>query len=80
MPIKSITDISHNKTQIYIKGDDAGPVCVKLLQTLKGVQLGKISDQWGWCDRVAKPENFVRRNHTQNGLNGVHEKGVDELP
>ena len=80
MPIKSITNTAHNKTQVYITGDDAGPVCVKLLQTLKGVQLGKIPDQWGWCDHVAKPENFVRRNKTQNGVNGVHNESVDELP
>jgi branched-chain amino acid aminotransferase len=78
VPIKSITSTLYNKTQTYIEGDDAGPVCIKLLSTLKGVQLGKVPDQWGWCDRVQEPANFLRRNESQNGR--IHDESVDELP
>jgi branched-chain amino acid aminotransferase len=77
VPIKSITSVSHNKTQSYIEDDNPGPIVMKLLSTLKGVQSGKVKDQWGWLDRVAKPDNYFKRNDTRNG---VHEESIDELP
>jgi len=77
VPIKSITSTSNNKTFTYISGDDAGPVCIKLLTTLKGIQQGKIKDTLGWSDQVPKPENYVTKNSTSNGVDG---ENVDQLP
>jgi branched-chain amino acid aminotransferase len=54
VPIKSITRKSDNKTTSYIAEDseEPGPVVVKLLATLKGIQAGKIEDTFGWNSKV----------------------------
>ncbi|KAH8815425.1 aminotransferase [Xylogone sp. PMI_703] len=54
VPIKSITRNSTNDTFSYIPEDsqDPGPVCIKLLETLKGIQAGKIPDNFGWTSKV----------------------------
>ncbi|KAK3677637.1 hypothetical protein LTR78_002487 [Recurvomyces mirabilis] len=53
VPIKSITMRSRNDTFKYNGGsEEAGPVVVKLLAQLKGIQAGKVKDEFGWCDRV----------------------------
>lgn len=79
VPIRSITSISQNQTQTYIEGEEAGPIVIKLLSTLKGIQLGKIEDKFGWTHPVPKPTGFLRRN-AENGSNGTHKESVDELP
>ncbi|CCF47737.1 hypothetical protein CH063_16007, partial [Colletotrichum higginsianum] len=28
--------------------DEAGDICLRLLSTLKGIQLGKLKDEFGW--------------------------------
>ena len=33
-------------------GDEPGPAIVKLLAQLKGIQSGKVKDQFGWCESV----------------------------
>ena len=33
-------------------GDEPGPVVVKLLTQLQAIQLGKVKDQFGWCEPV----------------------------
>jgi branched-chain amino acid aminotransferase len=75
VPIKSITCESRNDVISYIKedSDEPGEACVKLLTTLKGVQLGKIEDQWGWLDRVQAPKAAA-----SNGLNGSKDS-VDSM-
>lgn len=35
-------------TYIPESQEDAGSICLKLLSTLKGIQLGKLEDQFGW--------------------------------
>lgn len=32
--------------------EDAGPACLRLLGQLKGIQSGKVADEFGWCCRV----------------------------
>ena len=56
VPIKSITRNSTNDTFSYIAEDseEPGPICVKLLSTLKGIQAGKIKDTFGWNHKVEK--------------------------
>lgn len=36
--------------------EDAGPVCIKLLTQLKGIQLGKVEDKFGWCFPVSEAD------------------------
>jgi len=33
--------------------EDAGPLCLRLLTHLKGIQLGKLQDEFGWCRQVS---------------------------
>jgi branched-chain amino acid aminotransferase len=51
-----------------------GPVCVKLLDTLRGIQQGKIEDKFGFLYPVDKPAQWG-----QNQSNGSKDKTVDEL-
>lgn len=58
VPIRSITMRSRGDRLTYEAGDDGqsgGEVCAKLLQTLKGIQAGKIEDQFGWNFTVERP-------------------------
>jgi hypothetical protein len=50
---------------------------MKLLTTLKAVQLGKIQDKWGWLDRVPDPSKLKMKHEQQNGINGSN---VNLLP
>lgn len=79
VPIKSITMESKGDKFEYQNGsDEPGPVCVKLLTTLKGIQLGKIKDEFGWLDRVEKPEGYVNGSAGNGDANG--DDNVDRLP
>lgn len=79
VPIKSITMESKGDKFEYQNGsDEPGPVCVKLLTMLKGIQLGKIKDEFGWLDRVEKPEGYVNGSAGNGDVNG--DDNVDRLP
>jgi len=63
VPIKSITMKSRNDRFEYPVNEnlDPGPVCTKLLTTLKGIQQGKVKDQFGWNSIVtAPPPGFAK--------------------
>lgn len=78
VPIKSITLESNGDKFEYPVNEklDPGPVCSQLLTTLKGIQQGKVKDQFGWNFKVTEaPAEFLKA--TLNG--GVH-GAVDELP
>ncbi|KAK4992672.1 hypothetical protein LTR50_001006 [Elasticomyces elasticus] len=85
VPIKSITMRSRNDEFKYHGGDgEPGPVVIKLLSTLKGIQRGKIKDTFGWLDPVeqARPSDYSVRGGRDTGTgrtNGV-DGTVDELP
>lgn len=36
--------------------EDAGPICLRLLTQLKGIQLGKVKDEFGWCFPVTEAD------------------------
>ncbi|KAL4890005.1 aminotransferase [Aspergillus ambiguus] len=58
VPIRSVTMHSKNDRFTFAAGDDGqsgGEVCVKLLQALKGIQSGKLEDQFGWNVLVEEP-------------------------
>lgn len=78
VPIKSITCRSKGDKFTYLSDPDMpGPVCVRLLEALRGVQLGKVPDQWGWLDEVEEPID-LKKKPTQS--NGVDQSTVDFLP
>jgi branched-chain amino acid aminotransferase len=80
VPIRSITCRSKGDKFTYLTGEDAGPFCVKLLTTLKGVQQGKIADQWGWLEKVPEPDASTYKKRNADAQNGVNGKNVDALP
>ncbi|CAL3961979.1 unnamed protein product [Diplocarpon coronariae] len=80
VPIRSVTRNSRNQTTIYIasSSEEPGPVCVKLLTTLKGIQRGKIKDTFGWNSKVEKVgAQKYSVGETTTGTNGGN---VDKLP
>ena len=75
VPIKSISLKSKGEKFEYGGGpEEPGEVCLNLLTTLKGIQMGKVEDRFGWCLEVRQPKNDERE------VNGVNGKAVDELP
>lgn len=80
VPIKSITRNSRNETFTYIVDDDEepGPICMKLLTTLKGIQMGKIKDTFGWNLKVEEVD--AQKYATGERTNGVSGDSVDKLP
>ena len=84
VPIKSITMESRGDRFEYPvnKELDPGPVCMKLLTTLKGIQMGKVDDTFGWNHVVTQaPKGFGEAGHETNGvLNGEKLETVDALP
>ena len=80
VPIRSITRVSDNKISSYIPelSEEPGPVCLKLLTTLKGIQLGKIKDTFGWNSKVEEVD--IKKYATGEQTNGVSGDNVDQLP
>ncbi|KIW30646.1 branched-chain amino acid aminotransferase [Cladophialophora immunda] len=78
VPIKSITMKSKGDKFEYPVNEklDPGPVCAQLLSTLKGIQMGKVKDQFGWNMKVTEPPKEFLKAATNGGVHG----GVDELP
>lgn len=76
VPIKSITMQSKGDKFEYPvnKNLEPGPVCLNLLNTLKGIQQGKVKDQFGWnLEVTAPPRDFGSQTKDVNGT-------IDELP
>ena len=78
VPIKSITMQSRDDKFEYPINEklDPGPVCEQLLSTLKGIQQGKVKDQFGWNFTVTEPPKGFVKAAANGGVNGA----VDELP
>lgn len=55
-------------TYIPASQEDAGPLCIKLLTHLKGIQLGKVEDKFGWRFEVSKQDGEAVV--AENGRNG----------
>lgn len=71
VPIKSITmESKGDKFTFPAASQEPGPVCTKLLTTLKGIQQGKIEDKKNWLFKVERPEQFVK-SHTNGGAQTV---------
>ncbi|KAL8911658.1 MAG: hypothetical protein Q9171_003218 [Xanthocarpia ochracea] len=82
VPIKSITMRSKDDKFVYQDGrDERGPVCSRLLTTLKGIQQGKISDPFGWLefvDEVTPPSEG--ESNGVDVLDAENKDNIDKLP
>ncbi|KAG9238563.1 aminotransferase [Amylocarpus encephaloides] len=78
VPIKSITRTSRDETTEYINADseEPGPICLRILSTLKGIQAGKIEDTFGWNMKVAKVDE---KKYDAGEANGVNGNTIDSL-
>lgn len=57
--------------------EDAGPVCLRLLTQLKGIQLGKVQDTFGWNFAVSEHDGTkVVGEQAQGETNG---QTVDQM-
>jgi branched-chain amino acid aminotransferase len=81
VPVKSITMKSKSDKFEYAGKDDSepGPICLKLLKTLKEIQQGKIKDPFGWNVEIGVPPKDFKVG-TGSVDTEVHEGDVDELP
>lgn len=61
--------------------EEPGPVATKLLTTLKGIQIGKIKDSFGWNDVVPEAKGYMTAEATNgkatNG--GVEAKSANAI-
>ncbi|QIX00621.1 hypothetical protein AMS68_006138 [Peltaster fructicola] len=81
VPIKSITMRSRNIDVKYQSGgDEPGPVIVKLLEQLKGIQQGKVKDSFGWVEQVSAYQ--AGKDYEEEGAdsNGPDGKVLSQLP
>lgn len=46
----------------FLKGEDPGPICMRLLKTLQGMQRGEIEDVFGWCEMVREPKGYETKD------------------
>ncbi|KAI1083042.1 branched-chain amino acid aminotransferase II [Whalleya microplaca] len=65
-------------TYIDAANEDAGPICLRLLSQLKGIQLGKIKDEFSWCYPVSQQDGTKVAGETNGGANG-NAQTVDQL-
>lgn len=71
----SVDTAKGDETITYIPDsqEDAGPLCLKLLAQLKGIQTGKVEDKFGWCVKVSGEDRKKAAGHevvTNGGSNG----------
>lgn len=77
VPIKSVIMKSRGDKFEYLQSSEPGPVCLKLLATLRDRQFGRVEDDKGWLTRVVPPEGYGTRDGEQT--NGT-EAMVSKLP
>ncbi|MDR1764153.1 MAG: branched-chain amino acid aminotransferase [Dysgonamonadaceae bacterium] len=51
-PVSRIDDLDENKSYVYSKDGQPGPVCVKLYNKLRAIQYGDEEDRYGWITIV----------------------------
>ncbi|RDW64127.1 hypothetical protein BP5796_10629 [Coleophoma crateriformis] len=82
VPIKSITRDSVVQTSQYIAEDseEPGPVCLKLISTLQGIQRGKLEDTFGWTVKVSQVDVAKYAEKAGEVTTGTNGSSVDKLP
>ncbi|EON97137.1 putative branched-chain-amino-acid aminotransferase 1 protein [Phaeoacremonium minimum UCRPA7] len=77
----SFKDGEETVTYVADGDEEPGPLCIKLLSQLKGIQNGKVEDKFGWNFKVSaedgKKAAGAPANGNGNGQNG--EPNVDQL-
>ncbi|KAL8365437.1 hypothetical protein RB595_004311 [Gaeumannomyces hyphopodioides] len=66
-------------TYILASQDDAGPLCLRLLAQLKGIQLGKVKDEFGWCAAVSQEDGNKAEGAADRATKGSNGQTVDQL-
>lgn len=51
-PVSRIDDIDENKSYVFSKDGEAGPICTKLYNRLRAIQYGDEADKFGWVTIV----------------------------
>lgn len=51
-PISRIDDLDENKSYVYSKDGNPGPICEKLYRKLQGIQCGDEPDPYGWVEII----------------------------
>ncbi len=47
-PVERVDDLDENKSYVFAKNGEAGPVCTKLYNKLRAIQYGDEPDKYGW--------------------------------
>lgn len=71
----SVDKAKGEETVTYVPDtqEDAGPLCLKLLSQLKGIQTGKAEDKFDWCFKVSAEDREKAKGHeilTNGASNG----------
>lgn len=61
---------SRNDTFNYLDSDEPGPVCLKLLDNLKGIQTGRYEDKFGWNVKVEQKSRETYAKSSDENKNG----------
>ncbi|KLU81102.1 branched-chain-amino-acid aminotransferase 1 [Magnaporthiopsis poae ATCC 64411] len=59
--------------------DDAGPLCLRLLAQLQGIQLGRVKDEFGWCVAVSQEDGARVEGAADRAAKGSNGHTVDQL-
>ncbi|KFH48702.1 putative branched-chain-amino-acid aminotransferase-like protein [Hapsidospora chrysogenum ATCC 11550] len=77
---KEESDGGETVTFLPASQEEAGPVCLKLLTQLKGIQLGKVADEFGWRVEIAEGDREVEgARDVRNEQSGKQTPTVDEI-
>lgn len=76
VPIRSITMRSKGDKIEYLEGEEPGPVCLKLLKTLQGMQRGEVEDVFGWCEKVEEPKGYGQSEVSQESSEAQNVHGA----
>lgn len=69
-PRLSVDPKAETVSYIPDSNEDAGPLCMKLLTQLKGIQAGKVEDTLGWCAKLADEDRKKAVGHEVVTANG----------
>ncbi|KAH6650441.1 aminotransferase [Chaetomium tenue] len=78
-PRVSFTSTDETVTYTPDGYDHPGPLCVRLLDELKGIQLGKLEDKFGWRFEVTEADARKVVTEEKEGGDGNGQTTVDQL-
>ncbi|KAF7558744.1 hypothetical protein G7046_g5412 [Stylonectria norvegica] len=75
----TVADGAETVTYIPATQEDAGPICLKLLTQLKGIQLGKVKDEFNWTVTVGEADKKLASGATGTNGGGQTPQTVDQM-